>query len=68
MTWPFTPSSEYANVLRVAPGDIDGSYLINKLIGGGAQFEGDIMPPSGALPAGQIALIRTWIQEGAVDN
>ena len=54
--------------MRVAPGDVDTSYLMAKILGGGPNFEGDLMPPSGALTAGQIATIRTWIAEGAVDN
>ena len=61
-------SSEFGQIVRVAPGDSEGSYLMAKLLGGGPNFEGDLMPPSGGLTAGQIATIRIWIEEGAVDN
>lgn len=58
------PSREVPSVLRVAPGDPDGSYLIQKLEGSASV--GDRMPLGGpAVPAETIALVRQWILEGA---
>lgn len=69
------PSDEAPDVLRVKPGDPDHSYMYAKLTGqqealGGS---GDRMPAGEALiapplPDDEIALIRTWIEEGAPDN
>jgi mono/diheme cytochrome c family protein len=47
----------------VFPGDPDGSLLAQKLLG--TQSIGGVMPPSGALPSGQIQLILDWIAAGA---
>ena len=62
------PSAQFAQVARVAPGEAGASYLMFKLRGGGPSFEGDVMPPSGLLPAAELTTIETWIDEGAVDN
>ncbi len=62
------PSSEFAQLMRVASANAAESYLMYKLLGGGPSYEGEIMPPEGALPAAEIDLIRRWIDEGAVDN
>jgi len=61
------PSSESASKLRVAPGDADNSYLIQKLEGTasvGAQM------PLNAPPIAQasIDVIRQWIIDGAIDD
>ncbi len=60
-------SSEVSSILRVAPGDPDNSYLIQKLEGTasvGAQM------PLNAPPIEQasIDVIRQWIMDGAVDD
>ena len=60
-------SSESASTLRVAPGDPDNSYLIQKLEGTasvGAQM------PLNAPPIAQasIDVIRQWISDGATDD
>ena len=54
---------------RVIPGDPDNSYLIHKLEGGPG-LVGNRMPNTGGpyLTAGQIAVIRRWIQEGAKND
>ena len=52
--------------MRVAPGSLENSYLVNKLEG--TQSSGNRMPPSGALPAAQIELIKRWISTGAPNN
>ena len=64
------PSSQFNLVLRVAPGESGASYLMFKVLGEGPSFEGDPMPPppDPLLTPAQIAKIRTWIDEGAVDN
>jgi len=61
------PSSESGSKLRVAPGDPDNSYLIQKLEGTasvGAQM------PLNAPPIEQasIDVIRQWITDGAIDD
>lgn len=58
------PSNEVPSVLRVAPGDPDHSYLIQKLEGHAAV--GAQMPFGGPpLAAETIAVIRQWITDGA---
>lgn len=59
------PSTEVPSLLRVKPGDPDGSYLIQKLEGHAAV--GAQMPFGGPpLPADTIAVIRQWISDGAM--
>ena len=58
------PSTEVPSVLRVAPGNPDASYLIQKLEGNAAV--GDRMPLGGPfLDAPTIEVIREWISQGA---
>ncbi len=61
------PSSEVPSVLRVAPGDPDESYLIQKLEGSAAVGE---QMPLGQPPLDQdiIDIIRQWISDGALDD
>jgi ankyrin repeat protein len=47
---------------NIGPGNADGSRLYHRLIG--TRF-GARMPPTGPLPAGQIATIKAWIDQGA---
>ena len=55
-----------AGLLRVAPGDPDGSFLIRKLEGALTADEGTPMPQAGArLPQDRIDLLRRWIAAGA---
>ena len=49
-------------IAMIGPGNADGSRLYQKLIG--SHF-GPQMPPTGALPAAQIATIKAWIDQGA---
>ena len=58
-------SATYTGV-RVQPGEPDDSILYLKL--SGAAGVGDRMPPTGALPAPTLELVRRWIAEGATDN
>jgi hypothetical protein len=53
---------------RVVPGDPDSSYLIHKLEGR-SDIVGVRMPNGGPyLSAGQILIIRTWIERGAQND
>lgn len=58
-------SVTFPGELRVAPGDPDASVLYHRVAGTGVF--GSIMPPppSPPLEAGQVALIRDWIAQGA---
>ena len=59
------PSVEEPSILRVAIGDPDNSYIIQKLEGHAAV--GAQMPFGGPpLPAATIAVIRQWISAGAL--
>jgi hypothetical protein len=59
-------SRNKAGAIRVIPGDADGSYLIHKLEGR-SDIVGQQMPRTGGpfLTAGQISIIRRWIELGA---
>lgn len=48
----------------VVAGDADGSELYQRMNGIG----GGVMPPSGALSAANINLVKTWINQGALNN
>lgn len=57
-------SNEVQSLLRVAPGDADSSYLVQKLEGSAAV--GARMPLGGPfLDAATIDVIRRWIDQGA---
>lgn len=59
------PSSGVPEFLRVDPGNADESYLIMKLEGDN-RIAGSRMPLGRSpLPSSEIAVIRTWIDEGA---
>ena len=62
-------SREKAGVLYVAPGNSDGSYLIQKITGAPG-IVGRQMPFAGPpfLTDGQIQIIRRWIDSGAPRN
>jgi len=59
-------SRNKAGAIRVIPGDPSGSYLIHKLEGR-SDIVGQRMPRTGGpfLSAGQISIIRRWIELGA---
>ena len=59
-------SVERPTVLRVAPGNPDGSYLIHKLEGG-PNIVGTRMPRGTGpfLTDGQMQIIRRWVELGA---
>src|SRR5690242_15819231 len=56
-------SSVFKNGLRrVVPGSSENSFLIHRLNGDGPGLS---MPPTGPLKPEQIAVIKTWIEQGA---
>ena len=61
------PSTQESSVLRVAPGDPNNSYLVQKLEG--TASSGQQMPKDApALPQATIDVIRQWISDGAIDD
>jgi ankyrin repeat protein len=56
------PNRIGANGVRIIPGKSESSRLYQRIAGLGT---GTRMPPAGPLPAEQIALFKTWIDEGA---
>lgn len=62
------PSNQSPLRQRVAPGDPDASYLIDKLVGS-ANISGVRMPSGGPfLSDEEVDGIRQWIEDGAEDN
>ena len=63
------PSRAKAGAILVAPGDPDNSYLLKKLEGA-SDIVGVRMPrgTGPSLGAGQISIIRRWIQLGAKND
>ena len=62
------PSLECPADKLVTPGSPDASYLVKKLEGAGPCFGGIRMPPGSPLPASDVATIRNWIAQGALDE
>ena len=60
-------SLELPDMLRVAPNDVDASYLIWKLEDREGII-GDEMPPGSLLPEESLASIRAWIEAGAPND
>jgi hypothetical protein len=63
------PSRDKRGAIRVIPGDPENSYIIHKLEGRSG-IVGERMPQSGApfLTAGQITIIKRWIETGAKND
>jgi hypothetical protein len=62
------PSIQRPALQRVAPGDVENSYLIHK-VEGRSGIGGQRMPLNGtALTEGQILVIKRWIELGAPNN
>lgn len=60
-------SATQSSALRVAPGDPNNSYLVQKLEGSAST--GQRMPLNApALPQSTINVIRQWISDGAIDD
>ena len=64
------PSVEVPSLLRVAPGDPSGSYLITKLVQSDPRRVGSRMPRNGPpfLSNQQILALKQWISAGATDD
>ena len=60
-------STEVPTLMRVAPGDPDASYLLQKLERA-MPAVGVRMPPDQPLAPNKIEAIRQWIAAGAQDN
>lgn len=61
-------SNERPDLLRVAPGAPDSSYLIHK-VEGRSSIVGEQMPLGGEpLSQEEISALRTWIERGAPEN
>ena len=58
-----------AGTVRVIPGDAENSYLVHKLEGT-SDIVGERMPRTGGpyLTAGQMAIIKRWIETGAKND
>ena len=65
MVGEFSNQTGQENVMLVAPGDPDASYLIRKMENA-AGITGGRMPPAQATPQSDIDQIRLWITNGAV--
>lgn len=51
----------------VVPGDVDASYLYEKLASDSPEV-GERMPPGSALDERRLDMVRRWIEAGALDN
>ncbi len=51
------------NGVYIIANDIDASLLYQRLLGNPG-----IMPPSGSLPVSEIILVKSWIEQGALNN
>ena len=61
------PSTEVPEMMRVAPGDPDASYLLQKITSA-TPLDGVRMPPDQPLPPHKIEAVRLWIAAGAQDD
>jgi hypothetical protein len=60
-------STEAPDLVRVAPGDPDASYLLQKITSTTPR-DGERMPPDQVLAANKIEAIRLWIVAGAPND
>lgn len=61
------PAQQLASKLRVSAGSPEQSYLLEK-VESSSPTSGKRMPPDQPLAPADIAMIRTWIEQGAHDN
>jgi len=66
-TPPTLNTNSFANLLNgyVTPNDADGSILYKSLLGTGGV---SLMPPGSAWSQTKINLVKTWINQGALNN
>ncbi|MDJ0837756.1 MAG: hypothetical protein QNK37_14670 [Acidobacteriota bacterium] len=64
------PSTQNGSLMRILPGDADNSYVYRKLLSSAdAVYSGSRMPRGRApLSDSDLALIRQWIQDGAIEK
>ena len=63
------PGAQAGGLLRVAPGNADSSFLLQKLLGNLTPAEGVRMPLVGRPPTpAQLDMIRRWIAAGAPET
>ena len=62
------PSTEMPSLKRVMPGDAANSYLFMKITGAPGIIGSQMPLAGGPLTAGDIELIRQWINAGAPNN
>jgi hypothetical protein len=55
--------SSITNGIYIVPNDINSSTLYQRLIGNPS-----IMPPNGSLSASELQLVKSWIEQGAINN
>jgi hypothetical protein len=60
-------SSEAPDLVRVAPGDPEASYLLQKITSATPR-DGERMPPGQPLASNKIEAIRAWIAAGAPND
>ena len=61
-----SPDNSYSSINNgtyILPNDLSGSVLYQRLLGNPS-----IMPPAGSLSASEINLVRSWIEQGALNN
>ena len=65
-----TPSVEAPTLMRVRPGDPEGSYLVVKLAASDPRRVGARMPRNGPpfVSDAQLRAIKQWIRDGAADD
>jgi hypothetical protein len=61
------PSEEVPEILRVARGDPDSSYLVMK-IRGDEGIDDDVMPPGNPMDDARVQLVVDWVAGGASPN
>ncbi|MCC7070753.1 MAG: hypothetical protein IT383_05490 [Deltaproteobacteria bacterium] len=61
-------SPGYPGEMLVVAGDPDASFLYRKMAGTQGPNRRGIMPPDGAVGAAELALVRAWIADGALDD
>jgi hypothetical protein len=61
------PSNEQPSLLRVNPGDPNGSYIVRKIEGAPGISGGQMPLGESPLPQGTIDAIRQWISNGAAN-
>lgn len=59
---------EAMDKVRVVPGDLAASYLMNKLENRDIAMGGAMMPPTQMLSEERLEIVRSWIEAGAAND